>query len=822
MYQAAGEILARDGKPGEAVELLRQGIKEVRSGQSLSVLYHAAGRILAENGKPGEAVELLRQGIEEVRPEHNQFVLYQAAGEILARDGKPGEAVELLRQGIKEVRSGQSLSVLYHAAGRILAENGKPGEAVELLRQGIEEVRPEHGQFVLYQAAGEILMQDGKPGEAIDLLVQGAASVPDARGGYRLREHAIYHALAENRLEALPIADFPLFQAELFAITFALAHDDLEHAAKLGTKALLQAGNYMAIFAQTAFAWLSVGDPAKADDTLGRFSQPLRDDPGSSLSWLRAFIKFELGAADEASQLLDIATAGSHDAKDAVDRSLLLRIWDNSPAIAFHFPRLTPRLTRLTRPIVRHQYGGPVLTEEDRRATGEPRGKPPPAEATALSVSSFDPVRVLVAMRPDRWRGLYVLGCYDKTKTVYVQQCRALTLIHALFEAGELRPGSRVGVVGGGAAGVTAAAAAACKGARVILFERAPHLLPLQRECTKRYLHPHLFDWPAPGSTDSRAQLPLLDWSAGRSNAVAAEIVAGFEEVIATTGNVDLRLGVSIQDVEQVPSADETRRVQILGAEGETNEIVDVAIVAVGFGLERRNRLGIDSPPYWEDDGLEQALGASPGRPERILVSGAGDSALIDLLRASIRDFRHEQIVELPPEGDALRKLEYDLQALESKFKQTSAIKDARFINVHQMYGTLALIPAFVDQVRRRIRDDTEVWFNFDSAGRYTLGSAILNRLLVFVLSTLGAIKPKLATLDSVTRHPGGEYAITWPKSTEPQIFDRVLIRHGPPVDYLAEVFPELADACAPLRGKLRDLDLTGVLDEATRTYFAR
>jgi len=117
-----------------------------------------------------------------------------------------------------------------------------------------------------------------------------------------------------------------------------------------------------------------------------------------------------------------------------------------------------------------------------------------------------------------------------------------------------------------------------------------------------------------------------------------------------------------------------------------------------------------------------------------------------------------------------------------------------------------------------------EVWFNFDSAGRYTLGSAILNRFLVSVLNRLGAIKPKLATLDekSVTRRPGGEYAITWPKSTEPQIFDRVVIRHGPPVDYLAEVFPELEVACAPLRGKLRDLDLTGALDGATRTYFAR
>jgi hypothetical protein len=33
----------------------------------------------------------------------------------------------------------------------------------------------------------------------------------------------------------------------------------------------------------------------------------------------------------------------------------------------------------------------------------------------------------------------------------------------------------------------------------------------------------------------ARAELPLLDWRADRSNAVATEIVVGFEEVVATT-----------------------------------------------------------------------------------------------------------------------------------------------------------------------------------------------------------------------------------------------------------------------------------------------
>jgi tetratricopeptide (TPR) repeat protein len=829
VYQAAGEILERDGKPAEAVELLRQGIQDVRPENNLFSLYQMAGEILARDGKPSEAVELLLEGIREIAPEYSLASLYQTVGEILARDSKPGEAIELLREGIQEIGPEFSLASLYQTASEILEREGKPSEAIELLCSGIEEIGPEYNLFSLYAAAGAILGRDGKPSDAVDLLLQGAARIPAKYNKYRLIEHAIYNALACGRLETLPVNIFDRVQVEFFAICCAIAKDDVEGAIEIGTKALSRQIPYLWNFVQTAFAWLSAGNAAKADETLKNFPRPIRDEGGSSIVWLKAFIMMELGNTDAARRLLDIYTGGSLDTKEAIDRRLLLRLWDNSPNAgydtAFRFPRLAPRLTGLARTVVRHQYGGSVL-EEQLQVARESKVEVtlPQAMTPAAPASFFDPGRVLLAMRPDRWRGLYVLGCYDKTKTVYVQQCRALTLIHALFLTGELLPGRRLAIVGGGAAGVTAAAAAARKGAKVILFERAPQLLSLQRQNTKRFLHPHLFDWPAPGSTNTLADLPMVKWRANRSDVVAKEIVSGFETAITITGNVDVRLGVGIDDVAQVPSADETRRIQILASEGEVNEIVDVAIVAVGFGLERRNRLGIDSPPYWEDDGLEQSLGASPGRPNRILVSGAGDGALIDLLRASIRDFRHENIATLIPDGETLRKFQDDLQVIENKAKQTSWIGDARSVNLQQMYSAMVLPPILLDELRKQIRSDTEVWFNFTSPGRYTLGSATLNRLLVFSLIKLGAIKPKLATLDekAITRRPSGEYAIAWPKSTEPQVFDRLIVRHGPPVDYLAQVFPELAIPCAPLRGKLRDLDLTSALDDATKVYFAQ
>ena len=99
----------------------------------------------------------------------------------------------------------------------------------------------------------------------------------------------------------------------------------------------------------------------------------------------------------------------------------------------------------------------------------------------------------------------------------------------------------------------------------------------------------------------------------------------------------------------------------------------------------------------------------------------------------------------------------------------------------------------------------------------------MLNRFLVSVLCSMGAVKPKLCILNekSIISHPSGGYLVTWPGTLEPQKFDRVVIRHGCPMDYLSSLFPKLSDACAPLRGRLRDLELTGSLDESTRKYFS-
>jgi hypothetical protein len=128
---------------------------------------------------------------------------------------------------------------------------------------------------------------------------------------------------------------------------------------------------------------------------------------------------------------------------------------------------------------------------------------------------------------------LFVIGCFDRRITFYSQQVRALSLVHALKDQGYLNSNPRIAVIGSGAAGITAAAAAApVSSYRVVLFETAAELLALQSATDRRRLDPHIYDWPAPDTTDQIANLPLLDWESGSCRSVRDDILVGFEDIL--------------------------------------------------------------------------------------------------------------------------------------------------------------------------------------------------------------------------------------------------------------------------------------------------
>ncbi len=144
-----------------------------------------------------------------------------------------------------------------------------------------------------------------------------------------------------------------------------------------------------------------------------------------------------------------------------------------------------------------------------------------------VKIDHIDEQQILDAMslpRDQYFRrhDIYVLGCFERKKTVYTQQARALTLVHALFKAGKITPKTKIAIVGGGISGMAAAVAASEIGARVVVVEKADSLVPVQSNCKHRWLHPGFYDWPAAGCSEEETNFPIgaLNWRADRADLV--------------------------------------------------------------------------------------------------------------------------------------------------------------------------------------------------------------------------------------------------------------------------------------------------------------
>jgi NADH dehydrogenase FAD-containing subunit len=82
---------------------------------------------------------------------------------------------------------------------------------------------------------------------------------------------------------------------------------------------------------------------------------------------------------------------------------------------------------------------------------------------------------------------VFLLGCLEKRVTLYSQQVRAINLAAALIDEGRIKANSRVAIIGGGAAGITAAAAIARAIPNITdlhVYERRSKILHLQTQST--------------------------------------------------------------------------------------------------------------------------------------------------------------------------------------------------------------------------------------------------------------------------------------------------------------------------------------------------
>jgi hypothetical protein len=393
---------------------------------------------------------------------------------------------------------------------------------------------------------------------------------------------------------------------------------------------------------------------------------------------------------------------------------------------------------------------------------------------------------------------LYVVGTYSRNVTVLAQQTRALNLAFALTRLSKIPRGAgpeyRVAVIGGGFAGLTFAAGLLAKSdVHITVFERRDNVLPLQQGNDSRWLHPHIYSWPQPGSQAPSAALPLLNWTASRASDVVVQVLAGWEALAKDEGH---RLRVLCNTTHmRVTSSAPKMTLEYLAEEREhsvpsqtaaelgsvgTLEDFDLVVLALGFGLERDHLFS-----YWRNETLAQP--ALDGGQATYIVSGYGDGAVIDLVRLRVAQFRQDRILA------ELFEDEGNVEAL-----LTCLDSHDRFQALELWWGDLGAAARHrLDKaVRARLRRDTRAVLHVRKARFAELFSdrtSAQNSVLLYLLYRCGAFT--LSRGDVSLDDLAAELRVA---------HDRIIVRHGVEQELqrqMTGVLPaELVDALEPSR----------------------
>lgn len=241
---------------------------------------------------------------------------------------------------------------------------------------------------------------------------------------------------------------------------------------------------------------------------------------------------------------------------------------------------------------------------------------------------------------------LSATGFARENISILHQQIRATNLAWALGWTGRVKPGDTIAIVGGSFSGMTLAIILALvNDAIVLIFEKDSELLERFRDKSHRHLSRNLnsralgksFDphWSSP-----EFRSPIFAWAAGR----ASKVAAGWIEEFA---RYDAHLPIFV-----VPDTTVTPAMVISRPEGLAIDFaveaphlsavpVDLLIDATGFGAEA-NPLGVADYSYWEAG--HRLIYDHLVPPARVLISGCGDSGLIEAWHYALNGFEHGQV----------------------------------------------------------------------------------------------------------------------------------------------------------------------------------
>ncbi|MFK5596515.1 TIR domain-containing protein [Methylobacterium sp. HMF5984] len=394
-------------------------------------------------------------------------------------------------------------------------------------------------------------------------------------------------------------------------------------------------------------------------------------------------------------------------------------------------------------------------------------GQPPIEEAHAAGLG-----RALVdASSLDELRNIYFIGNFSGRINFFAQQTRALNLIWALLERGEIKPYDRVAVIGGGLAGVTAAVALLNKQVQVSLFEKQNNLFHFQRQTIIRHVHPTVNFWPEMDLIPSTS-FPFLNWCENTPAKIIGSITAEIRDYFS---DIPIHLRTTVKGIEKSVDG-----LTLRTGRTKTSGPFTAVLVACGFGLEspfKGSPHGI-AHSYWENEGLLpfDLAGIKPA----IFISGNGDGALIEVIRGSLNNFEEgREIIELAKILDR-NAVKGDIVKL-SKTESTRPSEYWASDEPYRAYLALPVPAAFQRRLKDNLTTGYTIFFNTRAPGKFSAASAIIHRIIVANLISLkrvNCVVGDLKTVDWSTR-PVKVTAKHKDENEWKGSASRVLIRHG-------------------------------------------
>lgn len=361
---------------------------------------------------------------------------------------------------------------------------------------------------------------------------------------------------------------------------------------------------------------------------------------------------------------------------------------------------------------------------------------------------ALTPAQVIQGSQVDGYPAAYVIGSYDTRITFYSQQVRALALAHALHVEHHIGAHRRIGIIGGGAAGITMAAALALQSDAVIqVFECNDMPIPLQSIATRRRLDPHIYDWPKSDAEHPFAELPILDWSSGSAHQVHQAVIGEFEAVRTATGQqIALRMRHEVVGVTRVATG---YRIDFMrdaanGAREQAQTEVDIIIFAFGFGHEPvRPIQHTPTESYWSDGGVPGP--AINGKPRPIFfVSGNGDGGLIDFVAAASAAFDHDAMIRTIAHRQGVMALAPELLAIDAEARLADAAGDGfDFVAAYDArIGAQIVELGLIDEVAEQLRPGVQLILQTRDPYLMSIRTATLNRLAAYLVIKACALDP--------------------------------------------------------------------------------